>query len=77
MDNKLDDIKYIQNTLWSIYKDFLQDHDIREYTSKAAELVHKYKDKHDMMLFCQNLIITWTPVLNGLNADFIREEMKA
>ena len=67
------DIKYIQNTLWGIYKEFLIDHSVREYTRKASELVHKYDGNKEMLLFCQNLIICWTPVINRM-AEVYRKE---
>lgn len=75
MKDKLEDIKHIQNTLWSIYKDFLKDHDVCMFTNKAAELVSEYEDKCDMKLFCQDLIITWTPVINGMAAEFRKESV--
>lgn len=68
------EIKYIQNTLWSIYKEFLQHHSVREYSRKASELVHKFDGNKEMLLFCQNLIISWTPIINKL-AEQYREGM--
>ena len=73
MQEKLEDIKNIQNTLWRIYKDFLEDHKVKDYTDKAAALVHQYSGNKDMMLFAQTLILSWTPVINGLAADFRAE----
>lgn len=60
------DIKYIQNTLWVIYKEFLLDFNVREYTRKASELVHRYDGNKEMLLFSQNLVICWTPIINRL-----------
>ena len=73
MQEKIEDIKRIQNKLWSIYKEFLDSHDVKKYTEDAAALVHEYDGKKDMMLFAQTLILSWVPVINGLSADF-REE---
>lgn len=73
MEEKIDDIKNIQNTLWRIYKEFLEDHNVKKYTEKAAALVHKYSGKKDMMLFAQTLILSWVPVINSLKADFNSE----
>lgn len=70
MQEKLEDIKNIQNTLWKIYKEFLVDHKVKDYTDKAATLVHQYSGKKDMRTFAENLIISWSPVINGLAADF-------
>ena len=38
----VNDIKLIWNELWKIYKEFKVDHDVKEYTRKASELVHKF-----------------------------------
>lgn len=70
MHEKIEDIKNIQNTLWRIYKEFLEDHKVKAYTDKAAALVHEYDGKKDMMLFAQTLILSWVPVINSLAADF-------
>ena len=61
-----DDIKYIQNTVWSMYKVFSSNYNMVEYNNQALELCRKYKDNAKMLSFCQNLIITWAPVINGM-----------
>lgn len=61
-----DDIKYIQNTLWVMYKDFSVDFNMRKYSEQAADLCKRYKDNPLMLNFCQNLVITWTPVINTM-----------
>jgi len=63
-------VNHIQNTLWRIYKEFLADHKVKAYTDKAAALVHEYDGKKDMMLFAQTLILSWTPIINGLAEEF-------
>lgn len=70
---KFDCVKHIQNALWGIYKEFLKDKKMKEHTGKSAALVHQYSGKKDMMLFAQTLILSWTPVINGLAADFRAE----
>ena len=75
MQEKTEDIKHIQNTLWSIYKDFLSDHDVRKYTQKASGLVHEYDGNKEMLLFCQNLVITWTPIINTFAEEFRNESI--
>ena len=70
MQEKIEDIKNIQNTLWRIYKEFLEDKSVKGYTNKAAALVYEYDGKKDMMLFAQTLILSWVPVINELAADF-------
>ena len=70
-----DDIKYIQNTVWSMYKVFSSNYNMAEYNNQALEICRKYK-KNEItswrhrrcwqISFCQNLIITWAPVINGM-----------
>lgn len=61
-----DDIKYIYNTLAALYSDFSKDLDIAKYQTKAHELCKKYEHNSLMLNFCQNLIVSWTPVLNEM-----------
>lgn len=61
-----DDIKYIQNTVWSMYKGFSSNYNMVEYNNQALELCRKYKKNEKMLSFCQNLIITWAPIINGM-----------
>lgn len=63
----------IQNSAWAIYKRFMKDHSVMECTGRYAELVRRYKDDKDMMLFAQTLILSWVPVINSLKADFNSE----
>ncbi len=69
---KTDHIKYIQNTVWKMYKDFLADHDMREYNRKMGELAKEYQNKGDgqLLSFCQNILISWAPVINALAEEF-------
>lgn len=68
MEKVIQDVKYIQNTLWARWKEFQVDFDMRKYNRNAIELVHKYDGNREMLLFCQNQIMTWTPLLNDLKA---------
>ncbi len=63
MDNE---IKYIQNTLWAMYKEFISTHNVKKYTDQATELCKKYKERPELLSFCQNLVVTWTPIINLL-----------
>lgn len=65
-------IKHIQNTVWAMYKAFLSDHDMAAYNRKAGELSKEYYDKGDTQLlsFCQNILISWCPVINGFAEEF-------
>lgn len=66
------EITRIQNTTWAMYKDFLADHDMAAYNRKMGELSKEYYDKGDkqMLLFCQNILISWCPVINNFAKEF-------
>ena len=70
------EITHIQNTIWAMYKDFLSDHDMQAYNRKMGELSKEYYDKGDKQLlsFCQNILISWCPVINGFAEEFRRVE---
>ena len=74
MQEKIEDIKHIQNTIWAAYKDFLSDHDMGKYNRRTGELAEEYQNKGDEQLlsFCQNLLISWCPVINGFAEEFRR-----
>ena len=61
-----DEIKYIQNTLWAMYKESEKSGNAKAYTDRAAELCKRYKDRPELLCFCQNLLISWTPIINML-----------
>lgn len=69
-----EEIKDIQNSLWKIYKNFLDDHDVQNYTRKAAAIARKYEGNRQMHSFCQNLVITWAPVINELKRKYAGEK---
>lgn len=60
----------IQNSAWSIYRGFMTDHAVPEYTRRAAELTRRHSGDKDMKLFAQTLILSWVPVINSLAEDF-------
>lgn len=72
MQEKIEDIKYIQNTIWTMYKDYLSNHDMAAYNRKVEELSKEYCNKGDKQLlsFCQNLLISWAPVINAFAEEF-------
>lgn len=72
VQEKLEDIKNIQNTLWGMYKSFLADHSVKEWTRKGEALAHEYDGK-EIRTFCENLLFTWTPVINTLAEKFRME----
>ena len=64
-----EDIKNIQNGFWKIYKRFTENKDMAEYNNSVRELVGKYKGDKFLFPFCQNLAITWAPVINKLKGS--------
>ena len=70
MSKNIEHIKHIQNTLWAMYKEFLENHSVSDYNTKAKQLVDYYFDNKEMLTFCQNLIITWAPVINALAEEY-------
>lgn len=78
MHEKKEDIAYIQNMIWKMYKDFLKDHDMAEYNRKSLELVGKYQEKGDRQLavFCYYLIFAWTPIINNFGEEFRMQDKR-
>ena len=64
-----EDIKNIQNRFWKIYKKFTSDKNMREYNKSVKELVMEYRDDEFLFPFCQNLAITWAPIINRLKGS--------
>ena len=71
------EITHIQNTIWAMYKDFLSDHDMTAYNRKMGELTKEYYDKKDkqMLYFCQNILISWCPIINGFAEEFRKGDL--
>lgn len=76
VEEKTDCIKHIQNTIWAMYKDFLSNHDMKKWNDRMGNLTKKYEDKGDQHLlsFCQNLLITWCPIISGFAEGFRKGE---
>lgn len=64
-----EDIKNIQNGFWKIYKKFISDKNMREYNKSVKELVMEYRGDEFLFPFCQNLAITWAPIINRLKGS--------
>ena len=69
-----EDIKYIQNTLWAMYKEFTSSHNAKNYTNHAKRLCDKYKDDSFLLSVCENFVISWTPIINRMSESYILEE---
>ena len=60
MHEIIEDIKHIQNTIWTMYKDFLSDHDMKKWNDGMGKLTQEYYEKGDpqILTLFQNLEIT-------------------
>jgi hypothetical protein len=68
-----EEIKYIQNTLWAMWKEFQTTFSVRTYTEQAVQLVHKYDGQRELQCFVQNLVICWTPIINMIAEEHRKE----
>lgn len=66
------EITHIQNTIWSIYKGYLADHDMKKWNVGVEKLVKEYIDKGDQNLlnFARCTVITWCPVIEWFAEEF-------
>lgn len=64
-----EDVKNIQNGFWGLYKQFVKNKDMTEYNKNVKELVEKYKGDEFLFPFCQNLAISWAPIINKLKGS--------
>lgn len=64
-------IAHIQNTVWGIYKTFLNNHDMAEYNERWAQLMEQYRNTADEELFsfCKCQFITWEPIIRNFGAE--------
>lgn len=65
---KAEEVKQIQESLWSIYKDFLGDKDLDRYKDRANALKDNYEG--DGRSFLCSMVCAWIPVAGGLAEDF-------
>lgn len=63
------EIQYIQNELWRLYKAFVSGGSMKEYNRGVQRLSGRYKGDEILLNFCQNLIISWAPIMNELSVN--------
>lgn len=61
-------IKAMYNDCWAIYKQYLEDRDVEQFTQRGHELVKKYGGQSDIA----NLTIWWASRINGLHEEYMR-----
>lgn len=76
MQEKIEDIKRIQNEIWAMYKAYLTDHDMKKWNEGMGKLTQEYADKGDQQLltFVQWSLITWCPIISGFAEEFRKGE---
>lgn len=69
---KHEEIKHIQNTIWAMYNSYLTDHGMKKWNEDMRKLAQEYYNKCDeqLLTFCQHLLITWCPIINGFAEEF-------
>lgn len=70
------EIAHIQNTIWEIYKTFLNNHDMAEYNNRWMELMMQYRNREneELFSFCKCQFITWEPIIRMFGAEFRKGE---
>lgn len=56
----------IQNSFWKAYTDFRKSKDMKQYNIDTQKICERYKFDPPMLLFCQNVIFAWAPVINNM-----------
>lgn len=66
------EIAHIQNTIWEIYKTFLNNRNMDEYNHRWAELMEQYRngESEELFSFCKCQFITWEPIIRMFGAEF-------
>ena len=66
------DMTYIQNTIWNIYKTFLENQNKEEYNRKMVQLMEEYqkKGKRWLFQFCKVQFICWEDVIYEFAKEF-------
>lgn len=69
-------IAHIQNTIWEIYKTFLNNRDMAEYNNRWTELIEQYRNREDeeFFSFCKCQFITWEQVIRNFAKEFRNSE---
>ncbi len=63
MQEKIEDIKYIQSTIWGMYKEFLENEDFAAYKFKMYALINEC---NPLNYFIKNLVHIWIPLVKWL-----------
>ena len=69
-------ITHIQNTIWEIYKTFLNNRDMGEYNHRWTELMEQYRNRADeeFFSFCKCQFISWEQIVRNFAEEFRKGE---
>ena len=56
----------IQNAFWKAYTYFKKTKDVRQYNADTRKICDRYRSDPSMLQFCQNIMLSWAPVINGM-----------
>lgn len=75
IEERCKEIAHIQNTIWSIYKGYLADRDMKKWNFGVEKLVKEYIDKGDQNLlnFVRQSVIVWCSVIEWFAEEFRKE----
>ena len=76
IEEKHKKIAHIQNTIWQIYKTFLDNHDMEEYNDSWTELMLQYRNREneEFFSFCKCQFIVWEPIVRMFGVEFRNSE---
>lgn len=58
-----EELRDIQNGFWKAYKEYASSGDMRKYNKDLKAILERHRTDMEMLEFCQNLAVTWTPVI--------------
>lgn len=61
-----DGVKTIQNEMWSAYKQYLSDQDVKKFNNAAWSIIHRYKEGSAEETFARYLLFAFAPVVNTM-----------
>lgn len=62
-------IRDIQNAFWKAYKDYANTFDKCKYENDVIKIENKYRENTLLFSFCQNMAVSWVPIINSLIPD--------
>ncbi len=60
-----EEIKGLYNECWASYKQYLSDHDMRQYNARQSKIIDKYE-----CIEASNLLLFFSPIVNKLHAEY-------